>query len=99
MRRAEIHEHRYRQPTIKAKDWLQNALAGAPSEPDPPPAPSAATAELAAVDVAEAEVASRLLSAGPVARDGMVRDEPGPASGPVRPSSDSHSDRSPRHER
>jgi hypothetical protein len=45
MARAAKRERRYREPTIRAKDWLQNALAGTPTEPNPPPPELVAEAE------------------------------------------------------
>src|SRR6185369_10067255 len=45
--RAQTRERRYRAPMIRAKDWLQNAVAGRPSEPNPPPPELATSSSLA----------------------------------------------------
>jgi hypothetical protein len=46
MARAQKRERRYRAPMIRAKDWLQNAVAGRPSEPNPPPPELATSSSL-----------------------------------------------------
>jgi len=47
MARAQKRERRYRAPMIRAKDWLQNAVAGRPSEPNPPPPELATSSSMA----------------------------------------------------
>ena len=73
MSRARKRERRYRQPVIRAKDWLQNALAGKPSEPDPPPPESlsAAPSAMASPQVSAPASASEApgVSAVPEASD------------------------------
>ncbi len=103
MERAIKRERRYRQPLIKAKDRLQNALAGAPSEPNPPEPESIAELQHEVAVLENHEVAvleneerarqgrtSPLTGAGGSAADSPANSAPSPTANPRPGDSDRH---------
>jgi hypothetical protein len=72
MNRAIRREHRYRDPMIRAKDWVQDMVSGKPNQPELPdaPTPEAASVTDHVDDGDQVEAASRPVSGSPARRSG-----------------------------